>query len=82
MYILKSRKTKKLYIGYTSDLRKRVKQHNKGYSKSTKNGVPWELRYYEAYTDQQDATEREQQLKRFAKSYAMLKKRIKKSLED
>lgn len=37
LYILKSLKDSKLYIGQTSDLRKRLAEHNTGQNKSTKH---------------------------------------------
>lgn len=51
VYILQSRINHKLYKGSTEDLRKRLKEHNAGKSKSTKSGKPWQLIYYEAYLD-------------------------------
>lgn len=35
-YILQSKKNNKLYIGYTSDLKKRLLEHNQGLNFSTK----------------------------------------------
>ncbi len=80
VYILKSRKDGSIYIGYTDDLRKRLKEHNKAKSKSTKNKAPFELIYYESYKAKADARFRENNLKRFAKAYIQLKRRIKNSL--
>lgn len=59
VYVLRSIKDRKLYSGYTSDLRKRLKAHNKGEVESTKNRRPFKLIYYEAYLRQHDATTRE-----------------------
>ena len=81
VYILKSKKDKNLYIGYTSDLRKRFKEHNLGLVKSTKSKMPWYLVYYEAYASRQDAIKREENLKLRAKALRQLKNRIKISLE-
>ncbi len=39
VYILQSNKNKELYIGYTSDLRKRIKEHNQGLNFSTKKDI-------------------------------------------
>jgi len=80
VYILKSRLNDSLYIGFAPDLKARIVKHNQGLVKSTKNIRPLELVYYEAYRSKQDALTREKQLKRFAKSYSMLKRRIKSSL--
>jgi len=48
-YIIISKKTGNLYIGSSSDLITRIKDHNRGKTKSTKFGIPWELLYYEAH---------------------------------
>lgn len=63
IYVLQSFKDKGLYIGFSSDLRKRVDSHNKGRVLSTKDRVPFRLIYYEAYIDRLDATGREKFLK-------------------
>lgn len=59
VYVLKSLKDAKLYSGYSSDLKKRLLEHNKGRVDSTKRRKPFKLIYYEAYLNQQDATTRE-----------------------
>jgi len=80
VYILKSNKDDNLYIGYTNDLRRRLKEHNTSFSKATKSRLPLKLVYYEAYLSEKDAKERELKLKRFSGSYIHLKNRIKNSL--
>ena len=55
VYVLKSDKDDKLYIGYTDDLRRRFEEHNKGKEKSTNLRKPFKLVYYEAYFSQKDA---------------------------
>lgn len=62
-YVLKSKSDNLLYTGYTSDLKERLKLHNAGKVDSTKNRLPFELIYYEACLNQQDATHREKYLK-------------------
>ena len=81
IYIIKSKKDKSIYIGYTNDLKRRFKEHNNGDSKYTKNKYPYELVYYEAYKSMSDAKFREGNIKRFAQAYSQLKRRIKNSLE-
>ena len=63
VYILKSNKDGKLYIGYSNNLRKRFREHNLGLVESTKSRMPLRLVYYEAYTLEEDATKREHNLK-------------------
>lgn len=63
VYILKSEADDKLYIGSTSDLRKRFKEHNAGLVRSTKARKPFKLVYYEAYAVEEEARHREHNLK-------------------
>jgi len=63
VYVLESLKNKDLYFGYTSDLKKRIKEHNSGENFSTKFHKPWNLIYYEACLKREDATRREKYLK-------------------
>ena len=62
-YILRSKKTGKLYKGSTEDLRSRISRHNAGKVKSTKNGRPWELLHYQAFKNKTDARREELFLK-------------------
>ncbi|PIQ75271.1 MAG: endonuclease [Candidatus Portnoybacteria bacterium CG_4_8_14_3_um_filter_40_10] len=63
VYLLESLKFDELYIGYTSDLRKRIDEHNRGLNFSTKPYIPWQLIHYEAYKSEKDARRREKYLK-------------------
>lgn len=63
VYILKSLRNGKLYKGLTSDLKRRVKEHNTSHSTFTKNNGPWKLIYYEAFLDKEDARREELFLK-------------------
>jgi putative endonuclease len=63
VYILRSFKDAKFYIGYTTDLRKRLKEHHEGIVTSTKSRIPFELIFYEAYRNKYDAIRREKYLK-------------------
>ncbi|MDR3642115.1 MAG: GIY-YIG nuclease family protein [Candidatus Doudnabacteria bacterium] len=62
VYILRNLKGR-LYIGYTTDLRQRFRQHNDGLSIATKPYRPWKLLFYEAYISTKDAKRREMYLK-------------------
>lgn len=81
VYVLKGHMQHRLYIGVTSDLRKRVNQHNSGDSTYTSKSSKWELVYYEAYANREDARLREKALKKFGSAYGHLKLRITRSLE-
>ena len=55
VYILKSYKTKKYYVGSSreNDAKKRLEAHNSGKIKSTKYGKPWKLvnkEFFDSYT--------------------------------
>lgn len=63
IYILKSFKNGSLYIGYTTDLKKRVAKHNNGESLATKPFRPYKLIFYEAFLNERDAKNREEYLK-------------------
>lgn len=63
IYILESQKDKSLYIGYSTDLKKRFNQHNAGKSSATKHKIPYKLIYYEAFLNKKDAKDREKYLK-------------------
>lgn len=76
VYVLTSLKRGQIYIGLTTDLRKRVKEHNQGINKSTKPYVPWKLIYYEACLNEQDAKRREHYLKT-NQGGRLLKRRLK-----
>ena len=78
VYVLCERSGKR-YIGYTKDLRKRIKEHQTGKVQSTKTGE-WELVYYEAYKSDKDARKRESKLKLDGRSKYHLMNRIEDSL--
>lgn len=63
-YILKSRDYKRHYIGSTSDLAIRLKEHNKGRVKSTKAYIPWEVIYKVSCSTKQEAYIEERRIKR------------------
>ncbi|NBB78960.1 MAG: GIY-YIG nuclease family protein [Verrucomicrobia bacterium] len=63
VYVLQSEKDQGLYIGYTTDLKGRLSQHQAGEARATVARYPFELIYYEAYLMEEDATGRERFLK-------------------
>lgn len=79
VYVLKSKKDKKMYTGCTNDLRKRFSEHNNGKVPSTKGRGSFELIYFEASLNVEDAFAREKYLKSgMGKRY--LKNRLKRFL--
>lgn len=63
LYILQSQKDHDFYTGTTSDLKRRLIEHNAGKNFSTAPRTPFKLIYYEAYSLKQDAEDREKYLK-------------------
>lgn len=63
VYVLQSESDDGLYIGFTADLRRRIKEHQAGKSFATSYRGPWRLIYCEAYLEEQDALGREEFLK-------------------
>ncbi len=51
------------YIGFTSDLKKRLAAHNNGESSHTQKFAPWTLVAYQAFTEKQKALKFEAYLK-------------------
>jgi len=80
VYILKSKKDNKFYIGSTNDLNRRINEHNMGLVFSTKTRIPLEIVYYEAYKSEDDARKREHNLKLRSRAFVQLKQRIKQSI--
>jgi putative endonuclease len=75
IYVIKSLKDKKLYVGHTDNLKRRFNEHNTGQVKSTKLRKPFKLLYYEACNLLKDALKREKTLKTgFGRAY--LKRRL------
>jgi len=64
------------YTGYTSDLKRRLQQHNSGDNISTK-GKKWCIAYYEAYQSESVARDRERKLKHDGRVKRFLMQRIK-----
>lgn len=64
VYVLRSNKNKRRYIGYTSLLPlERLKQHNNGSNKFTKQLRPFTLIYSEEFANKAEALKREKFLK-------------------
>ena len=78
VYLLKNEKGTK-YIGYTSNLKRRLDEHNQGINESTK-GHKWMLVYYEAFRAERDARKREKNLKQSGQGRRWLYERVSESL--
>ncbi|OGZ62727.1 MAG: hypothetical protein A2812_01745 [Candidatus Staskawiczbacteria bacterium RIFCSPHIGHO2_01_FULL_36_16] len=76
VYVLKSKKDEKHYIGFSTDLKSRYKEHCDGKVRATFYRRPLILVYYEAYSNRKIAQKRERQLKS-GKAHIALIKRLK-----
>lgn len=63
VYVLISQMDNSWYIGYTSNLENRLKQHNSGKTITTSRKLPWQILYYEVSLNKDDAIAREKYLK-------------------
>ncbi|MBN1522798.1 MAG: GIY-YIG nuclease family protein [Candidatus Aureabacteria bacterium] len=81
VYILYCFKNKRLYTGFSSNLRKRVKEHSQGKSPYTKIRRPIKLVYYEAHLSKKDAQRREKYLKT-AKGKSSIKQMLRDTIQN
>ncbi len=65
LYILYNSETDRFYIGSTSDLERRLDQHNKGYTRTTRVLKTYNLVYEEKYSTLAEARLREKKLKSY-----------------
>ena len=65
VYVLKNSLTNRHYIGSTNDLVRRLDEHNRGHTKSTRQKGIWEVIYQEEYNELLEATRRERQIKSY-----------------
>ena len=75
VYILKSKKDNSKYIGATSDLKNRLKEHNNFETKSNKSKAPYEIIWYCAFKNKQSAYSFERYLKS-SSGYAFTNKHL------
>jgi putative endonuclease len=80
VYVLRSQFDGKLYIGYTTNLRNRMQEHNNGEVISTKSREPLELIFDEGYKSMEDAKRRERYVKT-AKGKSSLNMMLRNSLK-
>lgn len=64
VYLLQSEMSGKYYIGMTSDVPKRLREHNAGKTKSIKAYIPYKLIGYKEFTDKTEARKQEIRLKK------------------
>jgi putative endonuclease len=64
VYVIQSLSTGKFYIGHTNNLEDRLRRHNKGRSKYTRNKGPWKLIGFKTLQTRAEAMGFERKLKR------------------
>ncbi len=75
VYILQAERDHSLYAGHTTDLKRRLEEHNEGKVSSTSDKRPWKLIYWEGCLSWQDTMKREEYFKTtWGKRY--IKKRL------
>jgi putative endonuclease len=80
VYILQSKIKDFIYVGFTTNLKKRFSQHNNKEELSTKAYAPFDLIFYEAYRNEKDAKRRERYFKT-TKGKTTLRMMLKKHLK-
>ncbi len=63
-YIIYSDAIKKYYIGHTSDLSRRIEEHNRGKTKSIAKGIPWKLLFQTKFSSRSEAILLENKIKK------------------
>ena len=81
VYVLLSLKDKKFYIGYSHNLKNRLRRHQEGLVRATKPRRPFVLLYYEAHRNKYDALRREGYFKT-SKGKSSLKTMLRESLKE
>ena len=76
VYLLQSEKTEKFCVGFTSNLKQRIAQHNAGQVTSAKANTPYKLVYFEGFRSKRDALIREKKLKHHGQGIRRLKERL------
>ena len=64
-YILRNTISGRHYIGSTNNLERRLQEHNRGQTRSTKSDGEWVLIHHEIYNTKEEAVARERQIKSY-----------------
>jgi len=63
LYILQSQSSNRFYVGSTDDLQRRLSEHLRGHTPSTRGRGPWKLVYKEEFATLLEARRRELEIK-------------------
>ena len=76
VYLLRSGQDGSYYVGWTTDVLRRLGEHNRGLGTYSRRKLPWQLIGVEVYSSPMAAKARERVLKRSPRSLARFKKRV------
>ena len=76
VYLISSRDKKRTisYVGYTKDIKQRIRLHNSSKGAKFTKGRIWKLKYYKSYNSKNEAMREEYKLKKNIKLRNILKK--------
>ena len=76
VYLISSKDKKRTisYVGYTNDIKKRLRLHNSSKGAKFTKGRIWKLKYFKSYNSKKDAMKEEYKLKKNGKLRNILKK--------
>ena len=79
VYVLRNTNKSKLitYVGYTKNLKKRLKLHNDGLGAKFTRGRNWQVIYFEKYQTKKEAISREYYIKKNRKIRDQIKDKFK-----
>ncbi|MGA9119237.1 MAG: GIY-YIG nuclease family protein [Bacteroidota bacterium] len=63
VYVLESERTGRKYTGSTANLERRLGEHNRGETRSTRGKGPWKVVHQESFGTREEAEKREKYLK-------------------
>ena len=63
VYVLRSAKTGRRYVGSCEHLDDRVRRHNAGEAKAARHGIPWKLVHTESFLTRREAMKKERYYK-------------------
>jgi putative endonuclease len=69
VYIIQSENNGEFYKGFTTDVFRRINQHNEGLSTFTSKNRPWKLVYLREFESKKESIREERQLKRQHRQY-------------
>jgi len=65
VYVLQNSRSRRFYIGSTNNIIRRLSEHNRGQTKSTRQKGIWELKYCEEFSTSSEAKRRELKIKSY-----------------